>query len=163
MFNQLEELKEQEKQAAQAQQKLISGLTAQANVFRNLAGKAVGEAVNALEGLGPAALASVTSIDDVRAKFPELGDAADLAISKFREAKTLEFDERISQARTAAEAALAAGNKDLMFANLGLIQVLEKRKNAEIALAESQLAVQQQQTIVMQGTTRTKQCAASSC
>jgi len=150
LYSQFKELGDQQKQAAQAQQKLISGLTAQANVFRNLAGKAVGEAINALEGLGPAALASVTSIDDVRAKFPELADAADIAIRKFKEAKTLEFDEKISQARTAAEAALAAGNKDLMFANLGLIQVLEKRKNAEIALAESQLAVQQQQTIVAQ-------------
>ena len=150
LFNQFKELGDQQKQAAQEQQKLISGLTAQANVFRNLAGKAVGEAVNALEGLGPAALASVTSIDDVRAKFPELTDAADIAISKFKEAKELEFDAKISQARKAAEAALAAGNKDLMFANMGLMQVLEKRKNAEIALAESQLAVQQQQTIVAQ-------------
>ena len=104
----------------------------------------------ALEGLGPAALASVTNLDDLRVKFPELTDAADIAISKFKEAKELEFDAKIDQARAAASAALAAGNKDLMFANLGLIQVLEKRKNAEIALAESQLAVQQQQTIVAQ-------------
>ena len=150
LFNQLEELKAQEKEAAQAQQKLISGLTAQANVFKNLAAKAVGEAVNALEGLGPAALASVTNLDDLRVKFPELTDAADIAISKFKEAKELEFDAKIDQARAAASAALAAGNKDLMFANMGLMQVLEKRKNAEIALAESQLAVQQQQAIVAQ-------------
>ena len=147
MLKSLEELQTKREAAEKANLDLIRKSTAEAATFRTLAQKSVSEGLKDISKLGPAALANISSFDDLAAQTPGLAEAFNKAKAKIQELNKLELDQQLSGETDPAvrEALTAKANAQTRQSLAELDTESQKLILSEQKLAKSALLTDQAQ------------------